>query len=82
MLFPPRSVGSALGGLKKKFDLISLKKNPNPPCSGLFTPFRFSVLASSVFSMMDQTIDSAWLIQYYSCYHFVFILAVSRFRDW
>jgi len=31
MLFPPRSVGSALGGLKKKFDLISLKKNPNPP---------------------------------------------------
>jgi hypothetical protein len=31
MLFPPWSVGSALGGLDKKFDLISLKKNPNPP---------------------------------------------------
>ena len=35
MLFPPRLVGSALGGLKKKIDLISLKKNPNPPGPGL-----------------------------------------------
>ena len=31
MLFPPWLVGSALGGLKKKIDLISLIKNPNPP---------------------------------------------------
>ena len=31
MLFPPWLVGSALGGLKKKFNLISLKKNLNPP---------------------------------------------------
>jgi len=30
MLFPPRLVGSALGGLKKKFDLISLKKIRTP----------------------------------------------------
>jgi len=28
----PTMVSSALGGLKKKIDLISLKKNPNPPC--------------------------------------------------
>ena len=73
MLFPPRSVGSALGGLKKKFDLISLKKIRTPlgPSSILSTRSRSNVasslIASSRISLNFQRVERS-RIEIHSCH--------------